>query len=119
MNSDSASENASLLSGISTSASASSMMASSIPPSTSARVSRLSPVREGKERERPSVSPERDEGQIDDIFEMVTPVPSTAASQTQPPPGPSTAKLASHAQTPDGMFERGRRSLQCGLPSPL
>ncbi|TBU24321.1 stress-activated map kinase interacting protein 1-domain-containing protein [Dichomitus squalens] len=108
MNSDSASENASVLSGISTSASASSMMASPVPPSTSARVSRLSPVREGKERERPSVSPERDEGQIDAMFEMLTPAPSTAAnSQTRPPPGLLAIKPASSsARTPDGMFER-------------
>ncbi|KAI1798390.1 stress-activated map kinase interacting protein 1-domain-containing protein [Ganoderma leucocontextum] len=103
MNSDSASEIASLLSGVSTSAS--SMIASSILPSTSARISRLSPVREGMERERPSVSPDRDDGQIDAMFEMVTPAPSTAAnSQTQHPLGPSTAKLAHTAQT--GMFER-------------
>ncbi|PIL27348.1 hypothetical protein GSI_10495 [Ganoderma sinense ZZ0214-1] len=105
MNSDSASEIASLLSGLSTSAS--SMLASSIPPSTSARVSRLSPVREGKERERPSVSPERDDGQIDAMFEMVTPAPSTATnSQTQHPRGSSSAKLAHTVQTPAGMFER-------------
>lgn len=104
MNSDSASEIASLLSGLSTSAS--SMLASSIPPSTSARVSRLSPVREGKERERPSVSPERDDGQIDAMFEMVTPAPSTATSQTQHHPGPSSTKHAHAAQTPADMFER-------------
>ena len=104
MNSDSASEIASLLSGVSTSAS--SMVASSIPPSTSARVSRLSPVREGKERERPSVSPERDDGQIEAMFEMVTPAPSTANSQTQNPPRPLGAKVTHTAQTPAGMFER-------------
>ena len=51
MNSDSASESASLLSGVSTSVS--SLMTSSVPPSTSARTSRLSLVREGGER--PSV----------------------------------------------------------------
>lgn len=106
MNSDSASESASLLSGVSTSVS--SVMASSLPPSSSARVSRLSPVREGKERERPSVSPERDDGQIDALFEMVTPAPRDAAnSHTQPPPGSSVAKPSSSSiHTPAGMFAR-------------
>ncbi|RDX46699.1 SIN1-domain-containing protein [Lentinus brumalis] len=107
MNSDSASEGASMLSGMSSSAG--SMMASSIPPSSSARVSRLSPVREGGER--PSVSPERDDGQIDAMFEMVTPAPSNAAnSQTQPAAGPSARKppnsSTSSLPTPAGMFER-------------
>ncbi|RPD65261.1 hypothetical protein L226DRAFT_543384 [Lentinus tigrinus ALCF2SS1-7] len=107
LNSDSASEGASMLSGMSSSAG--SMMASSIPPSSSARVSRLSPVREGGER--PSVSPERDDGQIDAMFEMVTPAPNHAAnSQTRPPAGPSVAKSASASTsslpTPSGMFER-------------
>ena len=111
MNSDSASETASLLSGVSTSMS--SMMASSVPPSTSARASRLSPVREGGER--PSVSPERDDGQIDAMFEMVTPAPSHAApSQIRGAPGtrplqsaPSSVGGASlAAATSLGMFER-------------
>ncbi|KAH9899127.1 uncharacterized protein BXZ73DRAFT_95139 [Epithele typhae] len=89
VNSDSASETGSILSG-----------ASVVPPSTSARASRLSPVREGGER--PSVSPEHDDGKLDAMFEMVTPAPSTAANiDTDPAPAPSAT-----ANTPAGMFER-------------
>ncbi|KAI0746565.1 stress-activated map kinase interacting protein 1-domain-containing protein [Daedaleopsis nitida] len=108
INSDSASDTASLLSGLSTSVS--SMVASSLPPSTSARVSRLSPVREGGERERPSVSPERDEAPVDDVmFEMVTPAPRDATrSQSQPPARPSAKPSTSSSSlpTPSGVFER-------------
>ncbi|KAH9941294.1 stress-activated map kinase interacting protein 1-domain-containing protein [Epithele typhae] len=98
VNSDSASETGSILSGASV---GSSVLNSSVPPSTSARASRLSPVREGGER--PSVSPEHDDGKLDAMFEMVTPAPSTAAnSRTQTPaPAPSAT-----ANTPAGMFER-------------
>ncbi|KAI0718350.1 stress-activated map kinase interacting protein 1-domain-containing protein [Cerioporus squamosus] len=107
MNSDSASESASMLSGMSSSAG--SMMASSLPPSSSARVSRLSPVREGGER--PSVSPERDDGPIDDaMFEMVTAPSNVVNSQGQIAAGSPTRKPSntstSTLPTPASMFER-------------
>ena len=106
MNSDSASEGASMLSGMSSSGG--SMMASSIPPSSSARVSRLSPVREGGER--PSVSPERDDGQIDAMFEMVTPAPQSDGNSGETEhPNASTKKMGaigSTGTTPPGMFQR-------------
>ncbi|KAI0634986.1 stress-activated map kinase interacting protein 1-domain-containing protein [Trametes polyzona] len=124
MHSDSASEGASILSGTNSMMSVnSSIMASSVPPSSSARASRLSPVREGlhgEERERPSVSPDArsDSQHIDEMFEMVTPAPKSeddsgatehppangASASSAPARKPSAGALA--AGTPPGMFER-------------
>ncbi|KAH9896673.1 SIN1-domain-containing protein [Cubamyces lactineus] len=117
MNSDSASEGASILSGTNSMMSTnSSMIASSIPPSTSARASRLSPVREGKhgeERERPSASPEpREDGQnIEEMFEMVTPAPiADGDSGGTEQPGDARSKKARlegpTGATPPSMFAR-------------
>ncbi|KAL7284327.1 hypothetical protein ACG7TL_001613 [Trametes sanguinea] len=116
MNSDSASEGASILSGTNSMMSTnSSIIASSIPPSSSARVTRLSPVREGKhgeERERPSASPEpREDGQnIDEMFEMVTPAPRSEddSGETEHPNASSTkvGSIGSTGTTPPGMFQR-------------
>lgn len=115
MHSDSASEGASILSGTNSMMStSSSIIASSLPPSSSARASRLSPVREGQhgeERERPSLSPDsRDDGQnIDEMFEMVTPAPKSGEDSggTEHPAHASSAKKAGPSSvTPPGMFKR-------------
>ncbi|KAI9058026.1 SIN1-domain-containing protein [Trametes sanguinea] len=116
MNSDSASEGASILSGTNSMMSTnSSVIVSSIPPSSSARVTRLSPVREGKhgeERERPSVSPEpREDGQnIEEMFEMVTPAPQSGGNSGETEhPNASSKKMGaigSTGTTPPGMFQR-------------
>ncbi|KAI0367218.1 SIN1-domain-containing protein [Pilatotrama ljubarskyi] len=117
MHSDSASDGASILSGTNSMMSTnSSIIASSLPPSSSARATRLSPVREGmhgEERERPSVSPEpREDGQnIEDMFEMVTPAPKSGEDSggTEQPTDPSTKKPSATVppvSTPPGMFER-------------
>ncbi|KAI0674134.1 SIN1-domain-containing protein [Trametes maxima] len=118
MNSDSASEGASILSATNSMMSTgSSVIASSLPPSSSARATRLSPVREGKfgeERERPSVSPDaRDDGQnIEEMFEMVTPMPKSDddSGETEHPASSSAPKVGAQSgptgRTPPGMFAR-------------
>ncbi|KAI0826522.1 stress-activated map kinase interacting protein 1-domain-containing protein [Trametes gibbosa] len=117
MHSDSASEGASILSGTNSMMSASSSnIASSLPPSSSARASRLSPVREGKhseERERPSMSPESrdDSPHIDSMFEMVTPALKGGddSGATEAPTGSSSAKPSTSApsgSTPPTIFQR-------------
>ncbi|KAI0777511.1 stress-activated map kinase interacting protein 1-domain-containing protein [Trametes elegans] len=115
MNSDSASEGASILSGTNSMMSTnSSIIASSLPPSSSARATRLSPVREGRhgeERERPSVSPEpRDDSQnIDEMFEMVTPAPKSEddSGGTEHPPSVKKQMLTGPTgMTPPSMFAR-------------
>ncbi|KAI8986781.1 stress-activated map kinase interacting protein 1-domain-containing protein [Trametes punicea] len=117
LNSDSASEGASILSGTNSMMSTnSSVIASPLPPSSSARARRLSPVREGKhgeERERPSISPEpRENGRnIEEMFEMVTPAPLTDGDSggTEHSGHTSTTKAGPFGPTgttPPGMFER-------------
>ncbi|OJT14823.1 Stress-activated map kinase-interacting protein 1 [Trametes pubescens] len=115
MHSDSASEGASILSGTNSMMSTgSSIIASSLPPSSSARASRLSPVREGhhgEERERPSLSPDsRSDGQnIDEMFEMVTPAPvggDDSGGTEYPAHASSSKKAGPSGSTPPGMFQR-------------
>ncbi|KAH9855656.1 SIN1-domain-containing protein [Lenzites betulinus] len=117
MHSDSASEGASILSGTNSMMSVnSSIIASSLPPSSSARASRLSPVREGKhneERERPSISPESrgDSPHIESMFEMVTPAPigGDGSGSTEPRAGSSSTKpntSVPSGSTPPTIFAR-------------
>lgn len=113
LNSDSASEGASMISGEGMSTSISSNIASSLPPSSSARMrSKLSPVREGRHSEEKAsegvpIDRPDEEHPLDSGFEMVTPavLETRTSSQSQNAAG-SSSPYPSALSHRDDMFAR-------------